>query len=460
MTSTNKYELATAIDNILNSSSEVVDTVEKGHQLRRKIAQKLAFELDEYINLQIVPGVTGSILNVTNNFINSRIASAFPIDPAAHIPGLRTLGYTGNSAMPGNAAAGGDLSGNYPNPTVVGIYGNPVVSTTPTTNDVLTWNGTAWTPAAGGGGGGGPPTGAAGGDLGGTYPNPDVVALQSYAVASTAPTTNDVLTWNGSAWEPAAIPAPDTGLLFDLDTTVATDVSSTTEVQGKGLPGGSVYNGTITVAGNIAAPWDSATKLLQLTTSAAMYGIGLHQVECGSLPAEGFILDVGIGNLDVLLNTYLVIAFYEQRTGVNGRGVGIGIQNALGQLNMIGFADDGTDSPAINTSPLTFMSADSWGGAPANFNRGPARAIMEFRKVDASSPERWTLRVTLISIGGVTSQTYSGIAYPATGWSTSLDLAGATMDRVGIGAWATSNEGGDMSISHLRIYSLGSVVPT
>lgn len=50
---------------------------------------------------------------------------------------------------------GGDLGGTVTSQTVIGIQGNPVSSTAPATNDVLTWSGTEWAPAAGGGGGGG-----------------------------------------------------------------------------------------------------------------------------------------------------------------------------------------------------------------------------------------------------------------------------------------------------------------
>lgn len=48
----------------------------------------------------------------------------------------------------------GDLSGGYPHPTVAKIQGRSVSPTAPNSNDVLTWNGSSWTPAAGGSGSG------------------------------------------------------------------------------------------------------------------------------------------------------------------------------------------------------------------------------------------------------------------------------------------------------------------
>lgn len=65
---------------------------------------------------------------------------------------------TALGALSATAAAGGDLSGNYPDPTVAKIQGQAVSSAAPGTGQVLTWNGSTWiatAPAAGGSGGGG-----------------------------------------------------------------------------------------------------------------------------------------------------------------------------------------------------------------------------------------------------------------------------------------------------------------
>jgi hypothetical protein len=80
------------------------------------------------------------------------------------------------TSLPPNGAANGDLSGTYPNPIVSKIQTVSVSNTVPTTGQVLKFNGTSWAPGTDNGGSGGTPTGPAGGDLSGNYPDPNIAS--------------------------------------------------------------------------------------------------------------------------------------------------------------------------------------------------------------------------------------------------------------------------------------------
>jgi hypothetical protein len=89
----------------------------------------------------------------------------------------------------------GDLGGTLHNPLVIGIQGKPVSTVAPTLNQVLAWNGIAWSPVDQSGGGGGSPTGPASGNLSGNYPNPSVVNL-----TITGQQQGSIVYYNGSNW--------------------------------------------------------------------------------------------------------------------------------------------------------------------------------------------------------------------------------------------------------------------
>jgi hypothetical protein len=116
----------------------------------------------------ITPGsigavATSAIIAISNGGTGSSTAAA----------ALTNLG-----ALSATAAASGDLSGNYPGPTVAKIRGNAVSATTPVSGQALVYNGTEWAPAAAGTGTVSSVT-AGGGLTGGTITASGTIALST-----------------------------------------------------------------------------------------------------------------------------------------------------------------------------------------------------------------------------------------------------------------------------------------
>lgn len=207
----------------------------------------------------------------------------FSVDAKGRVTtvGTATINVSGNTVS-------GDVTGTIGASTVAKLQGRAVASTAPNTNEALTWDGSAWSPAA--------VATAINGDVTGSFDNVQVVALRSRSVAATAPSTGDALVWDGSAWEPQNVALGDLYLsapgvvgsstaipVITLDikgrvsayTTASINVSgnsvggdlsgtignATVNVSGKSVGGqltGTIGNASVTVGGQITGPITNA----------------------------------------------------------------------------------------------------------------------------------------------------------------------------------------------------------
>jgi hypothetical protein len=175
----------------------------------------------------------------------------------------------------------GDAEGPALNNTVVAIQHYPVLSVTPTLHQVLEWNGTAWAPTSGS-----PPSGVAGGDLSGTYPNPTVVGLQGRPVSATAPTNGYVLGWNGSTWTPVVGPPPSGPAGGDLTGNFPNPTVA--QIQGNPVSASAATGGQFLIenSGATGSKWTSLSG--DVSSSAGSPGqITVLDIHGASVPGAG-----------------------------------------------------------------------------------------------------------------------------------------------------------------------------
>jgi hypothetical protein len=348
-----------------------------------------------------------------------------------------TAALGGKASSSHSHTIAGDVTGDIGATAVTKLRGFPIDTTSPSTGQVLKWDGSKWAPSADEGVGDVPnPLPAVDGAA---LTNVNASALRSSPIAATAPSTAQVLKWNGAAWAPAT------------DANSGGTVTSITA--GYGLTGGTI-TGSGTIA--LASPIDAAKIQGRAISSTAPSNGHVLKWNSSASSWEAAPDDGGVaGAISTGQNLGIADAttgdIYESTSSPNMRfrrlkeGVGIDLtQNAddvtvgigPGGISSTELANDSVTSAAIATDAVTAdeIAAGAVGNAELAADTVTSAKIQDGTIVNADISGTAAISGDKISGGTISNFASTGIDDNAAATSVTISATG----NVGIGTTAPS----------------------
>jgi hypothetical protein len=352
----------------------------------------------------------------------------------------------------GNFTAGGDLSGSSTSQTVTGIQGRAVSSTAPSPNQVLTWNGSFWTPANVSSTGGiaainglsNATTSIVGaGTVTVSTSSPNVITITgtgSGAITINSLTTSTFQIQGTANQITVASSAPNIiSLSLPQDiATVSTPTFAGLTLTGNATGTSGAFTGNFFVGGNLnttgTATFASGLAQSGGLVSVASTTINGNATTTGNLVVLGLLLDASGNQYVTSTLTATGTSFYFPYWGSNGNlltntspiyvasstnYIGIGTTNPQGLLDVVG-SSNSTSTLFTGARAMSVINTDTTNGNMAGF---------DFRTNDASG----TLTTGAKMLGVFTSHAAEAVSADLAFRTNNAGTVGEVMRLTGAG---------------------------